>query len=86
MDCPYCGSPNVVPNVTIRWSQVRGVFVPRRGAYCTSCGKAFEGRGGGELALRSVLIERITPAIRSLQESGDLIVIRHRNGTLELVY
>jgi hypothetical protein len=33
-----------------------------------------------------VLIDRITPAIQSLQESGDLIVIRHRNGTLELVY
>ncbi len=86
MDCPYCGSPNVVPNVTIRWSQVRGAFEPRRGAYCTACGKSFEGRTRGEFVLQAVLIERITPAIRSLQESGDVIVVRHRSGILELLY
>lgn len=86
MDCPYCGSPNVVPNVTIRWSQGRGAFEPRRGVYCTSCGKSFEGRVRGEFVFQTVLIERITPAIRSLQESGDVIVVRHRSGLLELLY
>jgi hypothetical protein len=38
------------------------------------------------MAIRTVLLDEITPAIRSLQESGDVVVIRHRNGTHEVIY
>jgi hypothetical protein len=86
MECAHCGSENVVPNITIRWSQVGGVFLPRRGNYCTACGKSFEGHLPEEMAIRTVLLDEITPAIRSLQESGDVVVIRHRNGTHEVIY
>lgn len=86
MECPHCGSENVVPNITIRWSQVRGVFLPRRGNYCTACGKSFEGQVPEEMAIRTVVLEELTPAIRSLQESGDVIVVRHRNGTHEVIF
>ncbi len=86
MTCPHCNSENVVRNVTIRWSQVQGVFVPRRGHYCTTCGKAFDPPPSDDLSLSTVILENITPAIRKLQESGDVIVIRHRDGLHEVIY
>jgi predicted RNA-binding Zn-ribbon protein involved in translation (DUF1610 family) len=86
MSCPHCGSENIVPNITIRWSQVRGVFLPRRGNYCTACGKSFEGRVPDEMAFCTLVLDELTPAVRSLQESGDIIVVRHRNGTHEVIY
>jgi transposase-like protein len=86
MTCPYCNSENVVCNVTIRWNQIRGVFVPRRGHYCTTCGKSFDPSPEDGLSLSAVVLEEITPAIRKLQESGDVIVVRHRDGLHEVVY
>jgi|GEM_PF-540529 hypothetical protein len=86
MTCPYCNSENVVQNVTVRWSQVRGVFVPKRGHYCTTCGKSFDPPASDGLSLSTVILEEVTPAIRKLQESGDVIVVRHRDGVHEVIY
>ncbi len=84
--CPHCGSDKVVKNITVRWSQVRGTFQPERGIFCTACGKAFRGGDQDEAGFRTVRVQEITPALRKLQQSGDLVVVRHRNGVTEVIY
>lgn len=88
MRCPYCGKPNVVSHVTIRWVQVRGSLVPERGCYCTACGTAFEDPTppSADLGFRSVRVGAVSDAIRRLQESADVIVVRHKGGVHEVVY
>lgn len=86
--CPHCGSEKVVANVTVRWRQARGSgrFQPERGLFCTACGKGFKGIGREGEGFRSVRVGRVTPALRKLQQSGDLVVVRHRNGITEVLF
>lgn len=84
--CPHCGSEKVVANITVRWNQTRATFLPERGIFCTTCGKAFKGRDRGELGFRTVRVSGMTPALRKLQQSGNLVVVRHRNGITEVVF
>jgi DNA-directed RNA polymerase subunit RPC12/RpoP len=88
MRCPQCGRPNVVSHVTIRWTQTRGALVPERGYYCVACGNAFDEPRPqrGSFAFRSLQVSSITPAILRLQESGDVVVVRHRTGMREVLY
>lgn len=86
LECPHCGSDKVVSNVTIRWNQTRGAFVPGRASYCTSCGKGFHRRPPGEFGFRTVRVKGMTRALWRLQQSGDLIVVRHRNGVTEVLF
>jgi len=84
--CPHCGSEKVVTNITVRWNQTRGTFLPERGTFCTACGKAFKGRDRGEWGFHTVRVAGMTSALRKLQQSGDLVVVRHRNGVTEVVF
>jgi len=84
--CPHCGSQKVVTNITVRWNQTRGAFQPERGIFCTTCGKAFRGGDAGEGGFRTVRVGGMTPALQKLQESGDLVVVRHRNGITEVIF
>lgn len=88
MRCPHCGRPNVVSHVTVRWTQARGALVPERGYYCTACGNAFDEMRPrpGDFAFRSIQVSSISSAIRRLQESADLVVVRHRTGIREVLY
>jgi len=87
MRCPHCGKRSVINHVTVRWNQVRGSFLPSRGHYCTACKTAFAA-GGAErdFAFHSVRIDEMTDALRRLQQSADLIVVRHRSGTCEVLF
>jgi len=40
----------------------------------------------GELAFRTVRVDAISPAVHSLQASGDVVVVRFRNGATEILY
>ena len=84
--CPHCGSDKVVNNITVRWNQTRGAFHPERGIFCTTCGKAFKGSDRGEAGFHAVRVEGMTPALSKLQQNGDLVVVRHRNGVTEVIY
>ncbi len=88
MRCPHCGKQSVISHVTVRWSQGKGSFLPTRGHYCTACKTAFEderpvARG---FAFQSVRIDAMTDALRRLQESADVIVVRHRGGAREVLF
>lgn len=78
----------MVSHVTIRWIQVRASFIPERGHYCTACGFAFEEAlpPVRDFAFRSVPVGTMSDALRRLQESADLVVIRHKTGTREVLY
>ncbi len=86
--CPHCGSEKVVANVTVRWKQARatGAFHSERGLFCTACGKGFRVISRGGEGFRTVRVGRMTPALSKLQQSGDLVVVRHRNGVTEVVF
>ncbi|MDR5694124.1 MAG: hypothetical protein QN198_12495 [Armatimonadota bacterium] len=84
MRCPECGSEYVISNVTIRWHAVRGTFLSQRGQYCAACGKTFKAQEND--AIRSIRVSKVTEALKSLQESGDIIIVRHRNGTREVIF
>jgi uncharacterized protein YlaI len=86
--CPQCGRPNVISHVTVRWAHVRGSLVPERGYYCVACGNAFDEPRPqrGSFVFRSVQVSAVTPAIRRLQESADVVVVRHRTGMREVLY
>jgi len=88
MRCPNCGKRSVISHVTVRWNQVRGALLPARGHYCTACKTAFEGEPlrSGEFGFRSVRVDAMTDAIRRLQESADLIVVRHKTGLREVLF
>ncbi|MBI4277250.1 MAG: hypothetical protein HY660_02240 [Armatimonadetes bacterium] len=86
MRCPHCGSEYLVSNVTIRWMQVRGMFLHERGHYCVACGKGIEGAAAPSEMLLAVRVERVSAALRSLQESGDVVVVQHRDGTKEVLF
>lgn len=88
MRCPHCGKRSVISHVTVRWNQVKGSFFPSRGHYCTACKTAFEDERAAprQFGFRSVRIEAISDAIRRLQESGDVIVVRHRSGAREVLF
>jgi DNA-directed RNA polymerase subunit RPC12/RpoP len=88
MRCPHCGRKSIVSHVTIRWLHVKGSFVPERGYYCTACGNAFEDAvpAGGEFTFRSVEVPAISDAVRRLQETADVVVVRHKTGTREVLY
>jgi DNA-directed RNA polymerase subunit RPC12/RpoP len=88
MRCPHCGRKSVVNHVTIRWLHVKGSFVPERGYYCTACGNAFEEAppAAGEFAFRSVEIAAVSDAVRRLQESADVVIVRHKTGVREVLY
>jgi len=74
--------------VTIRWAHARGSVVPERGYYCVACGNAFDEPRPqrGSFTFRSVQVPAVTPAIRRLQESADVVVVRHRTGMREVLY
>jgi len=88
MRCPHCGKRSVISHVTVRWSQVKGSFLPSRGHYCTACKTAFddERAAAREFAFQSVRIDAMTDALRRLQESADVIIVRHRSGAREVVF
>jgi DNA-directed RNA polymerase subunit RPC12/RpoP len=88
MRCPQCGKQTVVSHVTIRWVQVKGSFLPQRGYYCTACGNAFEHTvsSRGDFAFGSVQVHSMSDALRRLQESADIVVVRHRSGMREVLY
>ena len=86
MKCPQCGSRHVVSNITIRWNQVKGSFHSERGHFCFRCGRPFQPAQAGEISLRSIRVPEATPAMRSLQASGDMMVVRYRNGVTEILF
>ena len=88
MRCPHCGKRSVISHVTVRWNQVKGSLLPFRGHYCTSCKTAFEDdrAPAGEFSFQSVRVDAVTDALRRLQESADVIVVRHRSGAREVVF
>lgn len=86
MHCPYCRSRHVIPNITVRWSQLRGRLRPERGHFCTGCGRPFVAAPASDLTLRSVRVDGISPALSSLQGSGDVVIVRHRAGTPEVLF
>jgi Ni,Fe-hydrogenase I small subunit len=88
MRCPHCGKRSVISHVTVRWNQVKGSFLPSRGHYCTACKTAFEDERAAvrEFTFQSVRIDAMTEALRRLQESADVIVVRHRSGVREVVF
>jgi len=67
---------------------VKGSFLPSRGHYCIACKTAFEDErpGAREFAFQSVRIDAMTDALRRLQESADVIVVRHRSGSREVLF
>ena len=88
MRCPHCGKRSVISHVTVRWNQVKGSFLPSRGHYCTACKTAFEDERAATrgFTFQSVRIDAMTEALRRLQESADVIVVRHRSGVREVVF
>lgn len=88
MRCPQCGRKAVVSHVTIRWFQARGSFLPERGHYCTACGCAFEEAlpPARDFRFRSLHVDGMSDALRRLQESADLVVVRHKTGVREVLY
>lgn len=86
MKCPQCGSRHVISNITIRWNQVEGSFHSERGHFCFRCGQPFQHSPHGEISLRSIRVPAATPAMQSLQASGDVIVVRYRNGATEVSF
>lgn len=87
MQCPYCRSRHVIPDITVRWSQVRGRLRPERGSFCTGCGRPFSpAPPGDDLTLGSVRVEEASPALHSLQSSGDIVIVRHRTGGPEVLF
>ncbi|MGH2349178.1 MAG: hypothetical protein ACRDFT_06910 [bacterium] len=86
MNCPTCGSAKVLSNVTIAWVHVRDSLLPERGHFCTSCSKPFHAPLAGTIPFGTVRVRAISPALLRLQESADLVVIRHRAGVKEVVY
>ena len=85
MKCPQCGSRHVVSNITIRWNQVNGSFLSERGHFCFRCGRPFRHTLHGDFAFRSVRVPAATPAMHSLQASGDMVVVRYRSGATEIL-
>jgi len=49
---------------------------------CTGCGAEWPEQG---LSLRCTPVPEFTESLRGLQRSGDLIVVRHPDGSLEVV-
>ncbi|HLJ62401.1 MAG TPA: hypothetical protein VKZ50_22000 [bacterium] len=88
MRCPRCGRQAIVGHVTIRWLQVKGALLPERGYYCTACGHAFDevAPRPGDFAFRSVRVDAMSDALRRLQENADVVVVRHKTGTREVLY
>ena len=88
MRCPNCGKRSVISHVTVRWNQANGVYQPARGHYCIACKTAFEDAHlpKKDFAFRSVRVSAMTDALRRLQESADLVVVRHRTGEREVLF
>ncbi len=86
MRCPYCRSRYVLCDITVRWSHLRGQLRPERGHFCTGCGRSFPRGAAGELALSSVPVGDVSPALYSLQRSGDVVIVRHRAGKTEVLF
>lgn len=86
MKCPQCGSRHVVSNITIRWNQVKGSFLSERGHFCFQCGRPFQHMLIGHFTFRSLRVPVATAAMHSLQASGDVVVIRYRNGATEILF
>ncbi|MDR7468148.1 MAG: hypothetical protein QN141_11030 [Armatimonadota bacterium] len=76
----------MISNITIRWRQVQGAFLSERGHFCFRCGRPFQPGSNGELAFRTVRVDAVSPAVRSLQATADVIVVRYRNGATEILY
>lgn len=76
----------MVSNITIRWNQVKGSFLSERGHFCFRCGHPFENPTPDGLAFRRLRVPAATPAMQSLQASGDVIVVRYRSGATEIVF
>ena len=75
----------MVSNITIRWNQVKGSFLSERGHFCFRCGRPFQNTPPGDLAFQSTRVSAATPAMHSLQSSGDVVVVRYRNGSTEIL-
>ena len=86
MRCPYCRSRHVIPDITVRWSQLRGRLRPVRGNFCTGCGRPFSEVPNSDLTLLSVRVEEVSSCLYSLQASGDVVIVRHRTGTSEVLF
>lgn len=65
---------------------MKGAFLSERGHFCFRCGRPFQPGSNGELAFRTVRVDAVSPAVHSLQGSGDVIVVRYRNGATEILY
>ncbi len=86
MRCPYCGDRYVLCDITIRWSYLKGRLRSERGHFCTGCGRSFPRGTADDLALCAVQVADISPALYSLQRSGDVVIIRHRAGLSEVLF
>jgi hypothetical protein len=86
MPCPYCGSRYVLCDITIRWSHFRGQLRSERGHFCTGCGRSFPRSVAHDLAFSSVQVAEVSPALYSLQRSGDVVIVRHRSGASEVLF
>ena len=86
MKCPQCGSRHVVSNITIRWNQVKGSFLSERGHFCFRCGRPFQNSLYGDLTFHKLRVPTVTPSMLSLQATGDMVIVRYRNGATEILF
>ncbi len=79
MRCPRCGGPlQTFASGRFVRSGEGWVRVVRQ--VCSGCGLEWP-----DLSLRCTPVQEFTPSLKGLQGSGDLIVVRHPDGTLEVV-
>ena len=86
VNCPTCGTAKILSNITVAWVQAGDSLLPERGHFCTSCSKPFKAPLNGDIPFGAVRIRTISPALLRLQESADLVVVRHRAGVKEVIY
>ncbi len=81
MRCPRCGGPlqTLISGWFVR-SGEEWVWVRVVRQVCSGCGLEWP-----DLSLRCAPVREFTPSLKGLQGSGDLIVVRHPDGTLEVV-
>lgn len=73
-------------HVTLRWLQARNLLVPERGHFCITCHKGFSPRSRQRQGFSAVSVTTVSSAVWALQQSGDLMVVRHRDGLNEIVF
>ncbi|MDR7439859.1 MAG: hypothetical protein QN181_08225 [Armatimonadota bacterium] len=83
MRCPQCGG-TLQTFISGRFVRSRGGWVWVRSVRraCAGCGMEWPEQ---DLSLRCTPVREFTESLRGLQRSGDLIVVRYPDGTLEVV-